>query len=347
MKLSVIVPVRNGGGDLHRCLEALAGSTRPPDELIVVDDGSTDDSARTAQGFGAQVLQTAKGPVGPAAARNCGAVSAHGEVLVFIDADVAVHADTLARIESYLSRQPEVAALFGSYDDAPPKPGLISRYKNLQHHFTHQNGRREANTFWAGCGAVRRSVFAAIGGFDARYARPSIEDIELGVRLRRAGHRVWLCPDVQVAHLKRWTLISWLRADIRDRAIPWTRLILSGARLPADLGLDIKSQISAVVAWVLIFSLLAALAQPWWLAGAVAAAGLLVGLNAGLYRLFMRRAGARFALGAILLHLLFYMYSSFIFGNLFIWHGLHRAYDAVTAAFKPEALVKEAKHDGS
>jgi hypothetical protein len=80
---------------------------------------------------------------------------------------------------------------------------------------------------------------------------------------------------------------------------------------------------------------------------AVVSAGLLVGLNAALDRLFVRRGGIRFALGAILLHLLFYMYSSFVFGNLFIWHGLRRLYDAVTAAFKPKTLVKEAKHDGS
>ena len=51
-----------------------------------------------------------------------------------------------------------VETLFGSYDDDPPAPGLVSRYKNLLHHHVHQNGRPDASTFWAGCGAIRRGV---------------------------------------------------------------------------------------------------------------------------------------------------------------------------------------------
>ena len=183
MRLSVIVPVHNGGEDLQRCLQGLAVSTRPPDEIIVVDDGSTDDSAAHAAALAARVVATTAGPRGPAYARNRGAEAATGDVLVFVDADVVVHADTLARIEAVLLGEPEVAALFGSYDDDPPARSAASLYKNLLHHHVHQHGEREAGTFWAGCGAVRRAVFLAAGGFDESYSRPSIEDIELGVRL--------------------------------------------------------------------------------------------------------------------------------------------------------------------
>ncbi len=345
MRLAVIIPVRNGGQDLIHCLEALAASTRTPNEVFVVDDASTDGSGAIAASFGAQVIDVPGGPDGPAAARNRGAVVARSEVLVFIDADVAVHADTLARIEATLSREPDVAALFGSYDDAPPKPGVISRYKNLQHHYIHQNGNREAVTFWAGCGVVRRSVLLAMGGYDALYVRPSIEDIELGVRLKRAGHRVWLCPDVQVTHLKRWTLRSWLRADIRDRAIPWTKLILAGAKRPSDLGLDMKSQVSALVAWSYVSAFVLGFWQPWAWATIPALIGLLIALNAGLYRLFVRRGGAGFAVVAIGLHTLYYMYSSFVFGSLLAGHRLQELFDAILFAWKVKSLVKEAKHD--
>ena len=94
-------------------------------------------------------------------------------------------------------------AVFGSYDDAPAAAGLVARYKNLYHHYVHQRSGASAQSFWAGCGAVRRSAFLAVGGFDEeRYPRPSIEDIELGYRLTDAGYRIRFRPDLMVKHLK-------------------------------------------------------------------------------------------------------------------------------------------------
>ncbi len=313
MKISVIIPVYNGGDDLRRCLEALAASNRMPNEIIVVDDASTDGSGDLARQYGAQLVSLDGLPRGPAFARNRGAEIAQGDVLVFIDADVVVHTDTLTLIEQYLTPNSEIAALFGSYDDDPPARGLVTRYKNLLHHYVHQQGRREASTFWAGCGAVRREVFAALGGFDENYARPAIEDIELGVRLRRAGYRIWLCPDVQVAHLKHWTFASLLRADIFSRAIPWTRLIFRDGQLPADLNLDRNSRLSALAAWALLMFLALGCWFPWaWLgvAGSLLALGK---LNANLYRFFAQKDGARFAVGAAGLHTLYLLYSSLTF----------------------------------
>jgi glycosyltransferase involved in cell wall biosynthesis len=313
MKLSVIVPVHNGGDGLRYCLETLAASTRLPNEVIVVDDASTDGSGDLARLHSAQVVRLDDPPHGPASARNQGAEVAQGEILVFLDADVAVHSDTLARLERTLTEEPEVAALFGSYDADPPARGLVSRYKNLLHHYVHQHGRREASTFWAGCGAIRREVFAALGGFDENYTRPSIEDIELGGRLRRAGHRVWLCPDVQVTHLKRWTLISLLRSDILDRAIPWTRLIFRDACLPTDLNLDIGSRLSAMTAWVALTFLALGFWFPWAWIGTLLAIVTLGTLNADLYRFFARQGGMGFAVGAAGLHALYLLYSSLVF----------------------------------
>ena len=108
--------------------EALAASSRPPDELIVVDDASTDGSGDVARQCGARVVRLDGEPHGPAFARNRGAELASGDVLLFLDADVAVHLDTLALVEQRLVQQPDVAALFGSYDDAPPAQGLVTRY---------------------------------------------------------------------------------------------------------------------------------------------------------------------------------------------------------------------------
>ncbi|MBI4790121.1 MAG: glycosyltransferase family 2 protein [Chloroflexi bacterium] len=324
MKLSVVIPAHNGERQLRRCLKTLATHTRQPDEIIVVDDASSDGSANLAREMGARVLSLPDGPSGPAFARNRGAEAASGDLVVFLDADVAVHPDTLALVEKYMMEHDEVAALFGSYDDAPRYRSTVSAYKNLLHHFVHQHGQREASTFWAGCGAIRRDVFLALGGFNESYARPSIEDIELGIRLRRAGYRVWLCPDVQVKHLKHWRLDSLLRSDIFERAIPWTRLIFASARLPSDLNLDAKSRLSALAAWALVVCPALGLVVPWAALGAFVALGMLGALNGELYVFFAQRGGRKLALGAFGLHTLYLLYSSLVFVGLLTWHLLQK-----------------------
>ncbi len=118
----------------------------------------------------------------------------------------------------------------------------------------------EAATFWSGCGAIRRTVFQAAGGFDAvRYPRPCIEDIELGYRLRAAGHRILLNKHIQVKHLKRWTLRGMVKTDVFDRGVPWTQLILERRRLPNDLNLQFTQRLSAMLAYsMLVYVALAA-----------------------------------------------------------------------------------------
>lgn len=313
MQISVIIPTYQSCTHLARCLEFLSSSTLTPHEIIVVDDSSTDGSDALARHAGAKVVRLDGGPYGPAVARNRGAAVASGDVLVFLDADVAVHRQTLERIATTLRENVDVAAIFGSYDNKPAAGTFVSRYRNLLHHFVHQQGMREAHTFWAGCGAVRKTAFDAVGGFDERFARPSIEDIELGGRLRANGYRVWLCRDILVRHMKRWTLVGVVWSDIFDRAIPWTRLILQQGRLPSDLNTAMRSRLSAVAAWTLVVAAPLAFWKPLALllvAGSLLALGM---LNARLYRFFVGGGGIRFVATAIAMHLLYLLYSSAVF----------------------------------
>jgi GT2 family glycosyltransferase len=134
--------------------------------------------------------------------------------------------------------------VFGSYDAQPRAKGTVSQFRNLLHHFVYQQGNREAATFWAGCGAVRRTVFEEIGGFDQkRFRYPSIEDIELGYRLRRAVFNILLDKSLQGTHLKP-TLLSFIKTDIVRRAVPWSWLILETKRLPNDLNLSLHQRAS-------------------------------------------------------------------------------------------------------
>jgi glycosyltransferase involved in cell wall biosynthesis len=308
--ITVVVPVHNGSAFLGRCLTRLTASGYPFFECIVVNDGSTDGSDAVARKFPVRVLALAGGPFGPAYARNRGAELARGEILFFVDADVVLISDALHRIAKLFEEQPSLAAAFGSYDARPEAPGVVSQYRNLLHHFVHQNGNPEASTFWAGCGAIRRSVFEEIGGFDERrFSRPSIEDIELGYRLRRSGYRILLDKDLQGTHLKRWNLYSLIRTDVVYRAIPWSRLILKTRNIPDDLNLKFGQKASVVlVGLACLFLALGMVSSKFLLFSLVAIFG--VGfLNRKLYAFFMRERGISFALTCVPLHLLYFLYS--------------------------------------
>jgi glycosyltransferase involved in cell wall biosynthesis len=322
-RVSVVVPVYNDRAALGRCLAALTAGAPPGVEIIVVDDGSTDDSGAVAARLGARVLRLPAN-AGPAAARNHGARQARGDILFFVDADVALAPGALDRVIGVLGARPEAAAVFGSYDASPAAGGVVSRYRNLLHHFVHQEGAPEASTFWAGCGAIRRGVFEAVGGFDAaRFRRPSIEDIELGYRLRRAGHRILLDKALQGKHLKRWTLRSLLWTDVMGRAVPWARLILESGRLPDDLNVRRDQRVSAALVGLAAVCLVLAPARPWLATVSAAAMLGVVALNRRLYALFARRGGLGFAAACLLLHWLYYLYSGLAY--LGVWAGLRLA----------------------
>jgi GT2 family glycosyltransferase len=328
LSISVIIPVYNGGDNFRKCLSALTTATPLPDEIIVVIDGSTDDSDLRVASSCAQVLQT---PVrgGPAQARNLGAHAAQGDILFFVDADVLVQPDTIDRVVGVFGQDPDLAAVFGSYDDSPSAPNFLSQYRNLLHHHVHQTANEDATTFWAGCGAIRRDLFLAMGGFDAGYGRPAIEDIELGYRLRQADFRIRLCKTLQVKHLKRWTAISLLKADFCYRALPWTELILRDHQLVNDLNLRYASRFSVA----LTFGLLGAILGAWWWPGFLIVAGLaailLLALNTSVYRFFLRQRGPWFALRTIPWHWLYYFYSGLAFGIGVIRHLLGKLWSPV------------------
>ena len=279
----------------------------PNSELIVVDDGSSQDVSSTAAHWGARVLRLARN-AGPATARNYGARHARGQVLFFVDADVVVPNDAIRRIQTILDCHEEIAAVFGSYDAAPAAPGLISQYRNLLHHFVHQNGKAEASTFWAGCGAVRRAAFECVGGFDEqRFPRPSIEDIELGYRLRRAGYRILLDKSLQSMHLKRWTLRSVIRTDVVYRAIPWCRLMVETGEVPDDLNVqDIQRVSVALTGLGGLFLLTSPLLHLGLLVPGIACLATIIVLNLDLYVFFRRARGIHFAVVSFPLHLLYF-----------------------------------------
>jgi GT2 family glycosyltransferase len=305
-RVSVVIAAHQAGETIKECLKALKSSSVHPFEIIVVDDGSSDGTAAIARKAGCIVIPTRKRS-GPAHARNLGSARARGNILMFVDADVCAHPDALGRLLAHFEN-PRVGAVFGAYDDAPSDPGFFSRYRNLLHCHTHRIGREDATTFWAGCGAIRRELFQSFRGFDERYEHASIEDVELGMRLRAAGVRIRLDPNARAKHLKRWTFLRMWRADVFYRGIPWTKLILERHWMPNDLNVRWSQRISVGAAWIALGA-----ACTDRLSIAAAAVSLVAVCNWRFLNFLGKRAGFVFSIRAFPVQVLYSFYCGFSF----------------------------------
>jgi GT2 family glycosyltransferase len=312
--ISVIVPVHFGGIGLRQCVRSILDELAPGDEVIVVADGESDRAWQGLDALGARVIVNPSRR-GPAFARNRGAEAARGDTLFFVDADCLLLPGSLELIRQTFREDPSLAAIVGSYDDAPAHPSFPSQYRNLLHHYTHQRSNYLIRTFWGACGAVRREAFIAVGGFNEDYDRPCIEDIELGLQLAEAGYRICLLKDVQVRHLKEWTARSIVRTDVLLRAAPWTELLLRHSTIEDNLNTSRRSRVSvaATLAGAGLASLAAALlaggapgAAGLAALGATASIGATVVFNRRFYRYLRHIRGRRFALRAVPWHLLYY-----------------------------------------
>lgn len=276
------MPATNAAPTLAACVEAIRSAEEGPDEVVVVTDPTL---------------------VGPAAARNAGAREATGDVLVFVDSDVVVHRDAFQRVRTAFAADPALDALFGSYDVEPDADDLVSAFRNLLHHHVHHSAAGPATTFWAGLGAVRRDTFLNAGGFDeVRYRVPSIEDVELGMRLADSGARIVLDPQVQGKHLKAWSLPQMVYTDFVRRGVPWVQLLLERGSSSSALNLGWRHRLSALSA------------ATAFVAGAtgrrrtfVASTATFVVLNGSFYALLFRKRGGGDALAGIGLHALHHL----------------------------------------
>jgi cellulose synthase/poly-beta-1,6-N-acetylglucosamine synthase-like glycosyltransferase len=249
-----------------------------------------------------------------------GARAATGDVLLFVDSDVVVHSDVVGKLVGCFA-DPGTTAVYGSYDARPPHHGFASQYMNLRHHFVHQTPSEDSPSFWAGLGAVRRTEYLAAGGFDSgTYTRPSVEDVELGMRLRKAGGRIRRCPDIQGTHLKVWTLRSVIHTDIFQRALPWSRMMLRNPGVFTELNVSLAERMRAVLALLLPGTILLTVLRvmtPWALLVHVAVCA---AANLRLLAFFARCRGPLFAVSGLLFHQVYYMYGTLAYGWCLLEH---------------------------
>lgn len=316
--VAIIVPAYNAQATVSECLTALRAAMGPDDELLLFDDGSTDDTRTIAVAAGAQVIVGERRATGPANGRNIAARAATRGRLLFVDADVILHPDAIDLLASAMDRSGASAA-FGSYDDRPRSLRATSLYANLRHHFTHQNGQLQATTFWSGIGMIDKAAFVGAGGFDvAQFAFPSIEDVELGMRLIASNQTIVLVPEAQGTHWKDWSLWRVWHTDIVRRALPWSRLIADGQVATPDLNLSHSERLLAVLALAVPVLLAVGLIWRGALLFALAAAILYVWGNRGFFGFLAKRLPGTKLLGAVLMHWCYHIYASATFALVLI-----------------------------
>jgi glycosyltransferase involved in cell wall biosynthesis len=318
--LAVIIPAFNASRTISQCLQSVLRSGISKDNVVVVDDGSTDSTLVIARQFGVKVVQQSRS--GPARARNLGVRMVDADILFFLDSDCTLAVDALDRVVQFFAENRQIDALIGSYDDLPAESNYLSQYKNLMHHRVHQDSAGHTQTFWSACGAIRREAFCAIGGFEEGFSDASVEDIHLGYRLRDAGFLTVLDPRIQVRHWKKWTALNLLKTDFYQRAIPWSLMILSGGGFQETLNISSKQRSKVMLA---ALAAAFAMATCFYLPAVFGVISSLIGLlllDWDQLRWLKQKRGARFAACVLPWHWLSHLYSGIGFSLAMIIHRL-------------------------
>jgi glycosyl transferase family 2 len=312
--VSVVMPVHNGGPRFLLALQALALTDLPRREweLIVVDDGSTDESAGVAAQYADKLLRLRPATHGPGYARNRGFELTLGDYIAFINADVMVATDTLRTACTILMQSPELGAIFGSCGVQPMVSGFLSDYRSLVQRYYHQKQADDACTFSSACGIVRSSVFERAGGYDEwHFSRRQLEDLELAQRIRNLGERIVAHAALRATHLRKWTLRRMVTTEILDRTVPWMRLVrrelLRNARgAPSGRG---AKRFKIALSWVAVI-----LGAAGWIRhsaplgiSALACVLTVLTCNAQQLTFFARERGLRFASLSAPVDILYYL----------------------------------------
>lgn len=229
--VSIIVLNWNNLRYLRRCVESVFAHTRPPFELIIVDNGSTDGSRRylselVRQHRNVKVVLNERN-IGAPAGRNCGLAVAEGDFIAFLDSDTVVTKNWLDSLLRWMEIDPTIG-MVGPCTNFASGQQIDVNYRNLKemHEFAAKWCAQHFGTGWetaaliSFCVLMRCSVIDAIGGMDARFGLIMHEDIDHSLRARVAGFRCWLALDAFVHHYGNRTSGRLGVAKMMDAAFP-------------------------------------------------------------------------------------------------------------------------------
>lgn len=207
MKFSIVVPVHNAQDTLKSCLDAIFLSENKDFEVIVVDDGSTDESGLIARGYSCKLI-TLKESKGTAYSRNIGKENTQGEILVFIDSDVVMKRDTLKLLGETFGENQDVVAVTGILSKECPYENFFTQYKNLYMHYIFKKCPKFIDFLYGSLSAIKRDYFLR---FNENFK--ITDDTELGQRYKELNRKILLNPELEVIHHKRYNFKNIVEND--------------------------------------------------------------------------------------------------------------------------------------
>lgn len=257
-RVSVIIPNRNGAATIGLCLEAALASRHDSFEVVVVDDGSEDNSLEIISRHPCTLVSFNR-PRGSSAARNAGAAHSRGRILFFIDADCLLERETIRLAEEAAMLHGPATIVGGTYTNTPYDRGFYSFYQSVFVNFSETRHGGSPDYLAAHAMILHAEAFRRSGGFPERFL-PIIEDVEFSHRLRRQGYRLRMEPHIQVRHIFNFTLTGSLANAFR-KSFYWTTYSLNHRDLLADSGcashgLKISALLLAAAAGCLLTSYL-------------------------------------------------------------------------------------------
>jgi glycosyltransferase involved in cell wall biosynthesis len=302
--ISVVIPNYNAGSTIGKCLGAVLASKYDCFEVIVVDDGSTDNSIGIIRTFPCKLIQLDK-HAGASMARNAGAKESAGDIIFFIDADCIIAEDTLSLVHKAMSVQ-EAQVIGGSYTPLPYDSNFFSIFQSVFINYSELK-RKEPDYIATHSMAIEKRVFEKSGGFPEEFL-PIIEDVELSHRLRRAGHKLQMVPEILVRHIFNFTLRKSLRNAFRKSRY-WIMYSLGNKDVFKDSGTasrELKVNVLSYFLTLLFLLLYFSLANRIFLLLPLAIICSNLYVSRKLLRAFYRTKGALFAIPAMLYYTMLY-----------------------------------------
>jgi glycosyltransferase involved in cell wall biosynthesis len=305
--VSVIIPVFNAGHTVERCLTSVLASSYNRLEVLLVDDGSTDDTLDRASKYECRILRQPENH-GAASSRNFGCREARGDILVFLDADVAIHPEGIGFMVEDLHERKLASAVIGVYTKTQEVEGLFSQYQNLFTYFNHEQSGTTIAWFWTALGAMRKDIFAETPGFNEKYRGASAEDMEMGYTLSRQGHRIAYDNRIKGVHLHHHGFGSLLRNNFRKSADLVALIWRMSRQNKFAHGFSNRRNAYAMTAAMFVTAAaLLSFLDVRWSALFAASALALAASNLPFYRFVRAEKGRGFVFKCVLLHYFIYM----------------------------------------
>jgi len=248
MKFSIVIPIYNASHTIKKCLDSIFKQDFFDFEVVTINDCSTDNTKEIVDQYNVKQIILEKNS-GPAAARNVGIKQTQGEIMIFIDSDIAFkNNNALSELAKVFKENPEIDGVIMIKDKVPLNKGLTPLYAAYYKYFLWNQPGEFYTTFTTQKSAVKKYVFDNVGYFNDKYKKADVEDFEFGYRLNKQGYKIYIARHIKVLH--HFETFKQLTQKTLKRSWQWIRLFLKRKKFDsvyATKQRSIKTLIGAIV----------------------------------------------------------------------------------------------------